>query len=185
MFYTCKVTAWRSMGLKIVKKKYWLPFSPKLHKLHFHFLICFAPSILKTLLVFVQNSFWSQSHYLYFTRKVTDALHAVWIHVCTQNHSKSAEIRIHQPFSRIFIVVFSKIFKLECNRTSHRLNHMISQSEVVLHSFASKYRKIWLYIYQPFSRAFFVCGSCQFESNTTSDWLNRMFLPIRNCVTFK
>ena len=36
-----------------------------------------------------------------------------------------------------------KICKMECNTTSHWLNHMVSQSEVVLHSNAFEYRKIW------------------------------------------
>ena len=26
---------------------------------------------------------------------------------------------------------------------------------------------------------------CKLESNTTSDWINRMVKPIRNCITFK
>ena len=32
---------------------------------------------------------------------------------------------------------------------------------------------------------FFCQIFCKFESNTTSDWHNLIFQPIRNCVTFK
>ena len=39
----------------------------------------------------------------------------------------------------------------------------------------------------PFSKKFlvFFAKICYFECNITSDWLNRMFYPIRSCVTFK
>ena len=47
-------------------------------------------------------------------------------------------VRIHQPFSRMFFVFFSKICEVECNTTYDWLNLWFSQSEVVLHSNASK-----------------------------------------------
>ena len=46
----------------------------------------------------------------------------------------------HQPFSKTLFVFFSDICKLECYITSDWLI-WFSQSEVVLHSYASKHRK--------------------------------------------
>ena len=44
---------------------------------------------------------------------------------------------LHQHFSRTFFIFFSKICELECNTNCERF----SQSEFVLHSNASKYKK--------------------------------------------
>ena len=50
--------------------------------------------------------------------------------------------RIHLPFSRMFYVFFTKFYKFEYNTASDWLNHTVCQSEVVLHSNVSKFRKV-------------------------------------------
>ena len=62
---------------------------------------------------------------LQFNRRIVKLYHTVLTFRDHEEEGFGTRVFIHQPFSRIFFVFFSKICKLECNTTSDWLNRMV------------------------------------------------------------